>query len=404
MNQTNSQPKVLVVGGGFGGVKAALELSKSGRFAITLLSDRPNFYYYPTLYHTATGGPKHQSCIPLDELFAGTGVDVVVGTAATIDRAKKTVATTDGSKLHYDSAIFGLGVVTNYFGIPGLQEFAYGIKSPDEALRFKNHLHDQLVADGKPDMNYVIVGGGPTGIELAGQLPTYLREIMKAHDIKYRKIHVDLVEAAPQLVPRMPKTIGNSIARRLRKLGIDVMTGKMVQGATADSLMVSDKPIQSHTIVWTAGVANHPFFKENNFTLNERGIKVAVNHYLEAEDDVYVIGDNADTQYSGVAQTALYDAIFVARNLERKAKGELMKQYVPREPIYVLPAGPGWAAVQWGKKSFFGRLGWLLRSAADFIGFKDLEPWWKATIRWTAEFQREEQCAVCAKHFATNDV
>jgi NADH dehydrogenase len=398
MNKTVSKPHVLVVGGGFGGVKAALELSKSGLFDVTLLSDRPDFHHYPTLYHTATGGVVKQSAIPLAEIFKDTGVKLKLGAAEKIDRQKKVVKDTKGTVYLYDSLILSLGVVTNYFGIEGLKEYSYGIKSPEEALRFKNHLHQQMTDTGKPDANYVIIGGGPTGIELAGALTTYLREIMRAHGIRDRKPHIDLIEAAPSLVPRMPKSMGKHIAKRLRKLGVKIYLGKTVQGATADGLTVDGKPLQSHTIVWTAGVTNDPLFKENNFPMNERGTKVVVNEYLQAEPDVYVIGDNADTQYSGVAQTALYDAHFVARNLERQQEGDLMQKYMPKRPIYVLPAGERWAAVQWGNVQLFGLIGYLLRSAADWISFKDLEPWWKATAQWATEFQSEESCPECARH------
>jgi NADH dehydrogenase len=399
MNISDAKPRVLVVGGGFGGVKAALELSKQATFAVTLLSDRPNFHYYPTLYHTATGGAVRQSRIPLEELFAGRDVTLAQGAAHSLDRHKKVVKTSDGQEYPYDVLILALGVVTNYFGIQGLQEFSYSIKSPEEAQRFKNHLHDQLLANHKPDTNYVIVGGGPTGVELAGAMPGYMREIMAAHGIKRRAVHIDLVEAAPKLVPRMPVRMSRLIAKRLRKLGVKIYLKSAVQGASADSLMVDGKPILSHTIVWTAGVTNNPFYKENGFTLNERG-KVTVNEYLEAEDDVYVIGDNPDTTYSGVAQTALYDALFVTHNLHRRVQGKLMQRYTPKRPVYVLPVGPRWAAVQWGNIQLYGLIGWLLRNAADLIGFKDLEPWWKAAEQWTSEFETEETCTDCVKHRA----
>jgi NADH dehydrogenase len=197
--------KVLVLGGGFGGVKAALELSRDKRFDITLLSDHTELRYYPALYHTATGGQRSGSAVHFKDIFGGTGVQTVLGSAETIDRKAKSVTTRTGEIYHYDTLIIGLGVVTNYFGIPGLQDLSYGIKTNTEALRFKQHLHDQLMQDHKPDFNYVVVGGGPTGIELAGALPDYIRQLMKNHGIKGRAIHVELVEAAPRLLPRMPK-------------------------------------------------------------------------------------------------------------------------------------------------------------------------------------------------------
>lgn len=398
MNKT----RALIVGGGFGGVKVALELADSRHFDVTLLSDQPNFRYYPTLYHTATGGRVAESSIPLIKLFQEKSIDIAHGQAKSIDRKKRTVTTTDGKHYSYDVVVFALGSVPNYFGIKGIEDYSYSISTPEKAVVFKNHLHSQLTSDKKPDLNYVIVGGGPTGIELAGSLTGYLKEIMKAHGIKHRAVHVDLIEAAPALVSRMPKAMSRSITRRLRRLGVKLYLGQVVQGASADSLMVNDKPIQSHTIVWTAGASNNPFFKENGFALNERG-KVTVNEYLQAgSEDVYVIGDNADTKFSGMAQTALYDAISLAHNLKRQATDKLMKPYAPKAPIYVFPVGPHWAAVLWGKTQIYGFFGWILRSLADLRAFTDYEPWWKAGDQWMNSFEGEESCPECAKHGLNN--
>lgn len=387
--------RALVVGGGFGGIKTALMLSTNKQFEVTLLSAEPNFHYYPTLYHTATGGSHAQSSIPLDSLFKGKNINLVRGTADQLDRKKKTIRTAEGKTFAYDVLILALGSIPNYFGIKGIKEYSFSISTPDEARRFKNHLHKQLEDNRKPDLNYVIVGGGPTGIELSGALTHYLREIMEAHGIHRRAIHVDLIEAAPVLVPRMPKKMGQSIAKRLRKLGVKLYLNQHVEGATADSLTVNGKPIQSHTVVWTAGMANHPFFKENDFVLNERG-KVIVDDYLQAESDIYVLGDNAATQYSGMAQTALYDAVFAAENLLRAQQGKLVKRYVPKEPIYVIPVGHNWAAVLWGKVQIYGLLGWGLRLAADLIAFKDYQAWWHAGKQWMTEFESEDDCPTCA--------
>jgi NADH dehydrogenase len=397
MNKT----KTLVVGGGFGGVKVALELAENKRFDVTLLSDQPDFHYFPTLYHTATGGRMAESNIPLTKLFEDKDVKLAQGRAVSIDRRKHQVITEDKKRYDYDTVVFALGSVPNYFGIKGIQEYAYSINTPERAKEFKNHLHRQLTADHKPDLNYVVVGGGPTGIELSGSLPGYLKEIMKAHGIKHRAVHVDLIEAAPKLLPRMPKAMSSAVARRLRRLGVKLYLGKVVEGETADALMVDGKPIQSHTVVWTAGSANNPFFKENGFALNERG-KVKVDEYLQAEPDIYVIGDNADTKFSGMAQTALHDAIFVGRNLKRNADGQLMHRYEPKEPIYVIPVGPHWAAVLWGKVQIYGLAGWVLRSLADLRAYTDYEPWWKAGDQWMNSFEGEEECPQCAKHGLSN--
>lgn len=391
----HNKEQVLVVGGGFAGVKAALELADSPHFQVTVLSDNTDLRYYPTLYHTATGGQRANSSIPLADLFAEKQVRVVKGKAKTLDRKAKTVGTADSQQYEYDILILALGVVTNYFGIKGLDEYSYSIKTQSEALRFKKHLHKQMEDDRKPDLHYVIVGAGPTGIELAGMLPGYLKKIMEKHGVKNRVAHVDLVEAAPRLLPMMPKDTSYHVRKRLRKLGVKLYLNSMVQGETADELMVSGKPLSSHTVVWTAGVTNHPFFKENSFVITGRG-KVATDIYLQAEPGVFVLGDNANTPYSGMAQTALHDGEFLAKNLKRKAKGKQLKSYTVKKPITVLPAGPKWAAVIWGNLRMYGWLGWVLREAGDFVGFHDLEPWPKAARQWYSEFTSDDDCEVCA--------
>jgi NADH dehydrogenase len=387
--------QVVIVGGGFGGVKAALELCDDPHFHVTLISEDRELRYYPTLYHTATGGQRANSSIAYHTIFAGKTLTIVEATVTTLDRKAKTVVTSDGATFAYDSVIIGLGVVTNYFGIPGLPEYSYSIKSQSEVARFKAHLHKQLDDYRQPDLNYVIVGAGPTGIELAGTLPAYLKQLMKNHDLSPRRIHVDLIEAAPRLLPRLPRDTSRTVKRRLSKLGVKLYVGSVVQGQTADELTVNGKAIRSHTVVWTAGVTNHPFFADNKFVLMGRG-KVAVDAYLQADENVFVIGDNANTPFSGLAQTALLDGKFVAKNLRRRARGKSFRSYIAKQPVTVIPAGPRWAAVLWGNVRLYGWVGWVLREAADFIGFRDLEPWSVATMQWLTEFSGQDDCEICA--------
>ncbi len=155
--------KVLVVGGGFGGVKAALEIGNDKRFDVTLISDTTELRYYPTLFHTATGGKRANSSIPLERIFQNTRVKLVNASVQTLDRKNKVITDTGGKTYEFDTLIIGLGVKTNYFGIQGLAEHSYSIKTQDEVARFKKHLHDQLTHERKPDLSYVIVGAGPTG-------------------------------------------------------------------------------------------------------------------------------------------------------------------------------------------------------------------------------------------------
>ena len=255
--------KVLILGGGFGGIKAALELAGHPSFAVTLLSDQENFRYYPMLYRTATGGKQMASQIPLSEIFAGKDLQLAKDSALSLDRLAQKVGTGSGKTYNYDVLIVALGVVTNFFGIKGLSEYAYGIKTQEESRRFRNHLHKLLIEKQKPDIDYVVIGGGPTGVELAGALPGYIRHIMLRHNLEVRPIHVDLVEAQARLVPRMPVRYSKAIAKRLRKLGVSLHLNEKVLAETADELKVTGHSITSHSVVWTAGVTDHLFLKDN---------------------------------------------------------------------------------------------------------------------------------------------
>jgi NADH dehydrogenase len=367
---------ITIAGGGFGGVKAALELAKDEKNSITLITDKPDFQYYPALYSTATGHRHLESWVPLGIIFADkTNVNVVLDTVTKIDPADKSLIGASGMRYDYDVCILALGSVTTYFGIEGLDTYAYGIKSVEEIKRLKQHLYADIAEKHLVDKNYVIVGAGPTGVELSAALDAYLQRLCKRYKVRRHNLRIDLIEAAPRILPRMSEKASKKVEKRLKQLGVRVQTGKAVQSATADDLIVSGTTVDSHTIIWTSGVANNPFFKENagHFELAKNG-KVQVDEYLRAGKDIYVIGDNAATPYSGLAQTALHDALFVARNLRRRKQHKEIKKYKAVMPPVVVPVGKNWAIFEWRGIILTGRIAVLLRRAADFLGYSDILP------------------------------
>ncbi len=395
MATQQSQTKVVIVGGGFAGVRAARKLAPHRELAVTLISAEPTFSYYPQLYHSATGGSRSESALPLNELLAGLPVSLVHDTVATIDPAARIVASA-GTSYTYDQLVLALGSVTNYFGIQGLPEFSYDIKSPSGAERFKRHLHKQLVDDKKPDLNYVVVGGGPTGVELAAALGSYLRYVTKKHGMSAPKYSIDLVEAAPRLLPRSSEATSAKVTSQLQHLGVNVMTAQTVQAETADALQLAGQSLATKTVVWTAGVANNPFFKTNaaHFTLSKNG-HVEVDEHLQAGPNVYVLGDNAVTQYAGMAQTAIDNADFAAADLLRVVHSQPRSAYKPAAPASVIPVGEHWAVADWGVLHLNGFAGFMLRRAADLIGYADVESWSKALGVWLADGRREDDCPIC---------
>lgn len=376
---------VTIVGGGFGGVKAALELAKDPSARITLISDRSEFQYYPALFSTATGHSHRESWVPLQDIFNGhSNIKVVRDTIEAIDRDAHVLKGRD-SNYHYEDVILALGSVTTYFGIEGLDTYSFGIKSQEEIRHLQQHLWDEMSDGSDDEKNYVIIGAGPTGVELAGALGEYLR-LLRAHfGIRKKRLRISLIEAAPRVLPRCSEATSRKAEARLKKLGIHVETSKKVERQTADSLVVNGRPLLTQTVIWTSGVANAPFYKENEsqFELNDRG-KVKVDEFMRSGAHVYVIGDNANTPYAGLAQTALHDALFVVKHL-RGSK----KPYKVVMPASVVPVGHRWAVFEWGKLRFSGLPAAFMRSAADMIGYHDILPIGWAVKAWRAQSVKE---------------
>ena len=380
--------QITVVGGGFGGGKAALELSKQKNARITLITDKPDFQYYPALYSTATGGSHLQSWVPLGEIFANhDNVNVIIDSVTSLDKAAKTITGASGTVYEYNTLVLALGAVTTYFGIEGLDHYAYGIKSQEEIKRLQQHLLETFSKPNAADSHFLIIGGGPTGVELASGLGTYLKHLKNHFKQPEPRASVTLIEAAPRVLPRMSEKASALVTARLKSLGVHVETNKKVEAETADSLIVSGRPIKSHTVIWTSGVANNPFFKNNadQFELSPNG-KVVVDAHMRSGKNVYVIGDNAFTQFSGLAQTALHDGIFVAKHILKKSN----KKYKAKMPPVVVPIGEGWAIFEYKKLRFGGWMGAMIRQAADFVGYKDILPFGRALGVWRAQKMKEE--------------
>lgn len=381
--------QTIVVGGGFGGVKTALELSKNKKMHVTLISDREDFQYYPALYSTATGGSHLQSWVPLGVIFAGLdNVSIVIDTVTKVNKADRTITTASGKIHGYQTLVLALGSVTTYFGIPGLDEYAYGIKSHDEIERLKQHLLRDFSKAHAADSHFLVIGAGPTGVELASSLGTYLKKLKKQFKKPQARMSISIIEAAPRVLPRMSEQASKKVEQRLKKLGVHVELNKKVEAATADSLIVNGRPIKSHTVIWTSGVANNPFFKanESQFKLAPNG-RVLVDTHMRADKHIYVIGDNAVTPFGGLAQTALHDAIYVAKQILGKSR----KQYKAKQPPVVVPIGENWAIFEYKKLRFGGWLGSLVRTAADFVGYSDVLPFGQALGVWRAQTVREKE-------------
>lgn len=403
--------QIVIVGGGFAGVSCALALLKENlpNTKISIISEKPHFEYHAALYRLVTGSSPLEVCIPLQDIFSGKrgkSALVIEDKIISIDKAEQKVHGALGRTYHYDFLVLALGSETNYFGIPGLKEYSHGMKSITEALMLKQHITEALLTckidfENKVeqicDANFVVIGGGATGVEMAGQLIVYARQLATEHGVDPSLVSVELIEGAPKILPALPKKFTDRIEHHLRGLGVNIFLNRSIEREECEQVFMKDMQMKARTVIWTAGVKASSAYETFGFPVDRRG-KVEVDECLTAkgEKNIFIAGDGAATKHSGWAQTAMYDGKYVANVVTALFQNRPLPTYASTPAINAIPAGPGWAGVLWGPFRIYGTLGWWLRRLADFRVFLAILPFDKAWKAWRHGASVCDSCSICS--------
>lgn len=374
---------VVIVGGEFGGIKAALELSKRHTDKVTLITDQPYFLHHATLYATATGKSTEESVIPLNVIFADhPSVEIIEDTITSFDPHRKLVSSKK-KDYHYDKLILALPTVTNFQGVHG-ETHAYGIKTLEEVRQFQDHIHDEVVKQ-KLDSTYFVIGGGLTGVEMASALREHLQSLKNLYRLPHAQPRVTLVEAAARIVPRLSVTASRKITHQLKKGGVRVLTRHTVTSLANNTITIGNQLYPTTTGIWTSGSALHPFFTANAgyFTFDESGL-VSVNPYLEALDNVYVIGANNNTKHSGLSVASLRQGKRVAKNIALLAMKQSQKPYRAGSVPVGVAVGAHWGYAEWFGIYVAGRSGKVASRWIELYGYCQLVPFATALPIWRA--------------------
>ncbi|MBI4360077.1 MAG: FAD-dependent oxidoreductase [Candidatus Jacksonbacteria bacterium] len=386
---------ILIVGGGFGGVRCALELARKTRASdcrIILLSDKPHFEYTPSLYKVATGRSPLEVCIPLREIFNRTKVDVCVETVTEVRTSEKQVFGASGLRYSYDFLVLGLGSETDFLGIPGIEQAALKFKTLTDALRLNWHMADLFekvrsyspLDQTVPAAQIVVIGGGYTGIELAGAIAVHARDKLRRFGFDSSLIRVNIVEASSRIMPSLPHRVSRSIVCRLNRLGVIITTDRPIKAEDVESSDFFRGAVAEKTLVFTAGTCINKVYKRiEGLVFDKRG-RVVVDRFLRARGlrDVFVIGDAAAVRWSGMAQTALYDGRYTARVIAASLSRRRKNAYRPAKPASITPVGHGWAAAVFSRVIVYGFLGFFVRELADLRFFLSILPASRAISVW----------------------
>jgi NADH dehydrogenase len=387
-----SSSHVVIIGGGFGGLAAAKILTRQP-VRVTML-DRHNYHLFqPLLYQVATATlSPGDIAAPIRWIVRhAPNIRVLLGEAASIDVTARRVALADGGTLDYDHLIVATGASHAYFGHEEWTEHAPGLKTLEDALEIRRRVlvaFERAERETDPErrrelLTFVLVGGGPTGVELAGTLAEIARQTLRDEfrSIDTRQARIVLAEAGPSILPSFPAKLRDAARRSLQRLGIEIREGTPVTGIDAHGVRIGSERVNAATVLWTAGVAASPLVATLGAPLDRAGrVMVAPDLTIPGHPEVFVVGDAAfllDAQgkpLPGVAQTAMQQAAHAARMIVRRLDGEPTLPFRYRDKGSMAIVGRNAAIADLGWLRFAGLpawLAWIFLHIFMLIGFRN---------------------------------
>jgi NADH dehydrogenase len=385
--------EVLIVGAGFGGLTAARELAGNAAVQVTVVDQRNHHLFQPLLYQVATAGLNPADiAVPIRAQFAGvSNVTVRLGRVEGIDLAAKRLSLSGGPALAWDFLILACGAQHSYFGHPEWEDAAPGLKTLEQATEIRRRILSAFEsAENSPDpgaqralLTFVVVGGGPTGVELAGAIADISRTVL-VRDFRHidpRSARVVLLEAGPRVLPAFAESLSKHAEGDLRTLGVEVRTSSAVTGIDREGVNVGGERIEARSVFWAAGVQASSIGKSLGVPLDRAGrVQVAPDLSIPGHPDAFVIGDMAHLEEAGrglvpgLAPAAIQEGKAAARNILASQAGRPRKPFRYRDKGMMATIGKHKAVAQTGKLHLTGYLAWvawLFVHILYLIGFRN---------------------------------
>lgn len=385
------QPRIVIVGAGFGGLNAARTLAREP-VQITIVDRKNHHTFQPLLYQVATAGlSPGEIAAPIRSIFRGdTNVVSLLEEVQDFDLDRRMVKTSE-QEIPYDYLIVAAGATHAYFGHDEWERYAPGLKTIEDALEIRRRvllafeLAERRAVSGASTepLNFVVVGGGATGVELAGTLAEINQHVL-AHEFRSidpTQARILLLEGGPRVLPAYPEDLSRSAEEQLRHLGVEVRTKTMVTGIEPGVVHVGDTRIVAAVILWAAGVAASPLGKKLGATCDRAGrVQVQPDLSLPGHPEVFVIGDLAALKDAegrmlpGVAPVAIQEGKYVGDLIRNELRGEPRKNFRYWDKGSLATIGRAAAVAQFGRihiSGFVAWLSWLFVHIFFLIGFRN---------------------------------
>jgi NADH:ubiquinone reductase (H+-translocating) len=397
-------PQVIIVGGGFAGLAAARRL-RNVDCDVTIVDRHNHHVFQPLLYQVATAGlSPGDIASPIRWILRKQQrLRVLLANVERIDSKAKTIALDGGETLSFDYLIVAAGVTHSYFGHNEWADAAPGLKTLDDALSIRRRLllaFEEAEREHNPVyqrrlLTFVLIGGGPTGVEMAGALGEIARQALKSEfdAVDPAIARIILIEAGPSILPTFPEDLRESARRALLRLGIEVRVGKAVTRVEEGAVWIGDERIDAHTILWAAGIAAVPLSRDLGPGLDRAGrVIVEPDLSVAGHPGVFVAGDLASfthqtaTPLPGVAQVAKQEGKHAAANVAHLIAGRPTTPFRYFDPGNMATIGRNAAIADFGFLRVSGYLGWLLWLFVHItflIGFRNRA---SVMLQWAAAY------------------
>ncbi len=370
--------KVVIVGGGFGGLNVAKKLKKYP--LDILLIDKTNHHLFqPLLYEVASAAlSPGEIAIPIREILRKqANVTVMMGEIIQVDKKNNQLILGNGEKVNYDYLVLAVGARHSYFGKNEWEQFAPGLKTIKDALTIREEIllsfekAERLdnKAETEKYLNFVIIGGGPTGVEMAGAISEIAQKTMfkNFRRIKPESSKIFLVEAAPRILQAFPEKLSKKAREGLEKLGVTVIEGKKVTNITEDGVQVEETFYPCKNVIWAAGNQASPLLKTLYVPLDRQGrVIVEPDLSIPGSPEIFVIGDASTTMdkdgkpLPGVAPVAIQEGKYVASILKKQLPKQQRPPFVYFDKGSLATIGKGKAIAWVGKLQLYGVLAWFM--------------------------------------------
>lgn len=403
--------RVVILGAGYAGVRVARDLArwrrKGGEVEIILVNNSAVHLEVPALYEVATAYLDTESTLSSEKVQTGVSVNLTdifhelplelkIGTVTDIEPVSRLVKFTDGSSLSYDTLVVAVGAHLATFGIPGVKQFGFSVKTLPEALELRHHIvrHFMMARRLPPEkigslLSLVVVGAGAAGVETATELVGQIKKLCGRYGIAPELPHVYLAEAGPDILSMVPPALRDFARQRLQHLGVELMVGNPITAVARDHVVFKNgRTLATHTVIWTGGLTVHPLLVGAQLPLQKWGLSCENTLQVVGHPTIFAVGDCAflgsyPDKIPATVPVAYTQAATVARNIQRLLTGEAVQPYRYRTLGALITLGGKQAiATLPGGRGLTGFWPWVIKKLVTLRYWRGYLGTWRAIAFW----------------------